>query len=152
MDQFISTMGLKGSALLIDCRSLEAKLYPLSDSRNVILAVNSNVKHELEGSEYAVRRETCEQVAALLGKSTLRDVHLEELESWNLCYLKVNWRLFVSGVDFLGNRSRMNEVSYKRARHVVTENERTLRATKALTADDMSLFGRLMNQSHDSLR
>jgi galactokinase len=81
MDQFVSIMGEKGSALLIDCRSLTARLYPLSDSEHVILAVNSNVKHELEGSEYAVRRQTCEKVAAALGKASLRDLTMHDLHS-----------------------------------------------------------------------
>ena len=81
MDQFVSTMGVRGHALLIDCRSYESKPYPLADPNLAILVVNSNVKHELQGTEYSDRRDTCKQVAKLLGKASLRDATIEDLES-----------------------------------------------------------------------
>lgn len=101
MDQFISSMGIKGHALLIDCRflsnyilnlcsdqffnylflrSYETKPFPLSDPEVSVLVTNSNVKHQLEGSEYSNRRKQCEHVATFLGKKSLRDVTIEELE------------------------------------------------------------------------
>ena len=131
MDQFISTMGIKDHALLIDCRSYESTPYPLSDPNLAILVVNSNVKHQLEGSEYSSRRQECEFVAKFLGKSSLRDASMPELES---------------------RRSELSEISYKRAHHVIGEIERTVQAAKALTENNIELLGALMNQSHDSLR
>jgi galactokinase len=80
MDQFISSLGKESHALLIDCRSLESKLYPLSDPDVSILITNSNVKHELGESEYANRRKNCEEAARLLHKQSLRDVNIDELE------------------------------------------------------------------------
>jgi galactokinase len=79
MDQFISIMGKKDCALLIDCRSLESSLYKLSDPNVAIVITNSNVKHELVGTEYSDRRKSCENAAKLLNKKSLRDVSLEEL-------------------------------------------------------------------------
>ncbi|KAL2297674.1 hypothetical protein Nmel_016228 [Mimus melanotis] len=103
MDQFISVMGKEGHALLIDCRSgsstelsvlcplpwvagdelalsLETVAVPLSDASLVVLITNSNVRHTLTGSEYPTRRQHCEQAAAALGKASLRDATLAELE------------------------------------------------------------------------
>lgn len=72
-------MGLKGHALLIDCRSYEATAFPLNDPDVSILVTNSNVKHHLEGTEYSSRRKQCESVAKILGKKSLREATLEEL-------------------------------------------------------------------------
>ncbi|XP_009322889.1 PREDICTED: galactokinase [Pygoscelis adeliae] len=73
MDQFISVMGKEGHALLIDCRSLETVLVPLTDASLAVLITNSNVRHTLTGSEYPMRRRQCEEAAAALGKARLRD-------------------------------------------------------------------------------
>jgi len=131
MDQFISVMGKENHALLIDCRSMEAKSVPLMDSNVAILIVNSNVKHQLTGSEYPQRRSDCHQAADIMGKKSLRDAHMSDLEA---------------------NKDKMTEVMYRRARHVITEIERTTSAVTALESDDYKNFGNLMNQSHDSLR
>ncbi|KFZ64757.1 Galactokinase, partial [Antrostomus carolinensis] len=98
MDQFISVMGKEGHALLIDCRSLETILVPLTDASLAILITNSNVRHALTGSEYPTRRRQCEEAAAALGKASLRDATMSELEA---------------------ARSRLGEKVYRRARHVV---------------------------------
>lgn len=79
MDQFISTMGSKNNALLIDCKSYESKEYLLNNSDVSILIINSNVKHQLEGSEYSDRRTQCEQVSKILGKKSLREATLPDL-------------------------------------------------------------------------
>lgn len=84
MDQFISVMGKKDHALLIDCRSMTSTLIPLADPNLVILITNSNVKHELTGSEYSSRRTQCQQAALLLKKLSLRDASLEDIECKNL--------------------------------------------------------------------
>ncbi|NXK51976.1 GALK1 Galactokinase, partial [Chauna torquata] len=131
MDQFISVMGKEGHALLIDCRSLETVPVPLTDASLAVLITNSNVRHTLTGSEYPTRRRQCQEAAAALGKAILRDATMAELEA---------------------ARSRLDEEVYRRARHVIGEIERTAQAARALQDRDYSMFGRLMVESHNSLR
>ncbi|KAJ7316031.1 hypothetical protein JRQ81_002193 [Phrynocephalus forsythii] len=131
MDQFISVMGKEGHALLIDCRSLETRLVPLTDSNVVVLVTNSNVRHILTGSEYPTRRRQCEEAAEALGKASLREASLTDLED---------------------SKARLSEEVYRRARHVIGEIERTLRAAEALESRDYQRFGQLMVESHNSLR
>ncbi|XP_069809432.1 galactokinase [Dendropsophus ebraccatus] len=131
MDQFISVMGKEGHALLIDCRSLEVKPLPLTDPKLSVLITNSNVRHELTGSEYPTRRRQCEEAAKVLGKESLRDASLEDLEA---------------------RKDSLSEVCYRRARHVITEIQRTAKAAEALENGDYRLFGKLMVESHNSLR
>uniref|UniRef100_A0A8C4UPJ2 Galactokinase n=1 Tax=Falco tinnunculus TaxID=100819 RepID=A0A8C4UPJ2_FALTI len=131
MDQFISVMGKEGHALLIDCRSLETTLVPLTDASLAVLITNSNVRHTLTGSEYPTRRRQCEEAAAALGKASLRDATMAELEA---------------------ARSRLGEEVYRRARHVIGEIARTVQAAQALQDRDYRMFGRLMVESHNSLR
>ncbi|KAM9177683.1 galactokinase isoform 2-T2 [Mergus octosetaceus] len=131
MDQFISVMGKEGHALLIDCRSLETVPVPLTDASLAVLITNSNVRHALTGSEYPTRRRQCQEAAAALGKTSLRDATMAELEA---------------------ARGRLGEEVYRRARHVISEIERTVRAAQALQDRDYGTFGRLMVESHNSLR
>lgn len=131
MDQFVSVLGKEGHALLIDCRSLEAAPVPLTDPGLVILITNSNVRHSLTGSEYPTRRKQCEEAAAILGKSSLRDATLQDLET---------------------SKDRLDNVTYRRARHVIEEIERTSQAAEALKRGDYKTFGKLMVDSHNSLR
>ncbi|TRZ19696.1 hypothetical protein HGM15179_007429 [Zosterops borbonicus] len=131
MDQFISVMGKEGHALLIDCRSLETVLVPLTDPGLAVLITNSNVRHALTGSEYPARRRHCEEAAAALGKASLRDVTLAQLEE---------------------ARGRLGEEVFRRARHVIGEITRTAQAAQALQNRDYRTFGRLMVESHNSLR
>lgn len=135
MDQFIACFGEKDHAVMLDCRSLEAT--PLSLPREVkLVACNTMVKHQLASSEYNARREECEQGVRILSKhlpniTALRDVSLEDLERWG---------------------PELSDVVYRRCRHVITENDRVLRAAAALRDGDLSTFGELMAQSHQSLR
>uniref|UniRef100_A0A8C1ZLF6 Galactokinase n=2 Tax=Cyprinus carpio TaxID=7962 RepID=A0A8C1ZLF6_CYPCA len=131
MDQFVSVLGKEGHALLIDCRSLEATAVPLADPGLVILITNSNVRHSLTGSEYPTRRKQCEEAAALLGKKSLREATVQDLEA---------------------AKDRLDGVTYRRARHVIEEIERTAQAAEALKRGDYKEFGRLMVESHNSLR
>ncbi|XP_059684262.1 galactokinase [Gavia stellata] len=131
MDQFISVMGKEGHALLIDCRSLETVLVPLTDASLAVLITNSNVRHTLTGSEYPTRRRQCEEAAAALSKASLRDATMAELEA---------------------ARNRLGEEVYRRARHVIGEIARTAQAAQALQDRDYKTFGRLMVESHNSLR
>ncbi|KAJ3607596.1 hypothetical protein NHX12_024647 [Muraenolepis orangiensis] len=131
MDQLVAVLGRKAHALLIDCRSMEVTPVPLSDPSLVILITNSNVRHSLTGSEYPTRRKQCMEAASVLGKGSLRDATLEELE---------------------GARGRMDEVTYSRARHVIQEIQRTVRGSEALKRGSYQEFGKLMVESHNSLR
>lgn len=131
MDQFTAAFGQPEHLLLIDCRTNEATPVPLSDPGVTVLIVNSNVKHELTGGEYAQRRAQCESAARVLGVRALRDATLDQLEA---------------------ARDRLSEVEFRRARHVITENQRTLAAADALRRGDWSEVGRLMYASHESLR
>jgi len=131
MDQFISVMGKPSNALLIDCRSLEGRLVPLSDPAVAVLITNSNVKHQLTGSEYPARRAACLDSAKVLGQPSLRHVTMAMLEDAG---------------------KQLSEEVYRRVRHVVTEIPRTEEAAAALETGDYSTFGRLMVVSHNSLR
>jgi len=131
MDQFTSVLAERDRLLLLDCRTLETQSVPLADPDVAVLVINSNVKHELTGGQYAERRRQCEQAARVLGVSALRDATLEQLEA---------------------ARSKMDDVLYRRARHVISENERTVRAAVALERGHWEELGRLMAASHDSLR
>jgi len=131
MDQFISVMGKKDHLLLIDCRSKEPELVPMSDSSLAILIFNTNVKHELSGGEYGERRAHCEEAARALGIPALRDATVESLEA---------------------AKDKLDPVVYRRARHVIGENERTTQAADAIRAGEWNKLGQLMYASHDSLR
>ncbi|XP_051175831.1 galactokinase-like isoform X2 [Leptopilina boulardi] len=133
MDQFISVMGKEGHALLLDCRDLSIKQIPIEHIEdNVFLITNSNTPHKLSSSAYCERRDSCFEAAKLLNKKSLRDATLEDLK-----VLK---------------SKNCSEVIIKRARHVITEIQRTLEAAVALQNGDLQKFGTLMNESHDSLR
>jgi galactokinase len=131
MDQFVSIHAAKEHALLLDCRSLEHELVPLDTAAVRVVVCNTMVHHELGSSAYNERRASCESAARLLGVEFLRDVTPQML------------------VDRAG---ALDPVMLKRARHVVSENERTLRAAQALKDGDYGEFGRLMYASHESLR
>lgn len=131
MDQFISIMGEQDHALLIDCRSLESRLVPLVDPNVVVLVTNSNVKHSIESSEYSTRRAQCENAAKIIGLKSLRDANEKQLED---------------------NKSKMDDMTYRRARHVIGEIKRTDDAATSLENNNYKLFGELMVQSHNSLR
>jgi len=135
MDQFVSLFGHAQKALLLDCRSLEFKLLPLPDNVRLIIC-NTMVKHELASSAYNERRAQCEEGVRLLSQfypnvRALRDVSIEQLEQ---------------------QRTELPEVIYRRCRHVVTENARVIEAGEALERHDLERFGKLMAESHVSLR
>ncbi len=136
MDQYISAMGRAGHALLIDCRSEEARLVAMPGSdRAAVVVINTNVRHALASGEYALRRQWCEAAVAKLDLASLR-----ETESRGGLALIERERTKLSGDEC------------RAARHVVSENQRTLEGAAAFERGDLELFGRLMNQSHDSLR
>jgi len=135
MDQFISLFGQAQKALLLDCRSLEFRLLPLPDNVRLIIC-NTMVKHALSSSAYNERRAQCEAGVKHLAKfvpnvAALRDVTIEQLEA------------HVGGLE---------DVVYRRCRHVITENARVLSAGDALEQGNLERFGELMAESHRSLR
>jgi galactokinase len=130
MDQFISSLGRAGHALFIDCRSLAYELTPLPEGVTV-LVVDTSAPRTLAASAYNERRAQCEQAARALGTPSLRDVSVETFER---------------------RRGELPDLIARRAAHVIYENQRVLEAVVALRANDVATFGRLMNQSHDSLR
>ncbi|RVE45937.1 hypothetical protein evm_009410 [Chilo suppressalis] len=131
MDQYIVTMGKKGHALLIDCRSLESTQIPMEVADAVILVVNSNVKHQLTGSEYPQRRAQCQEAADKLGKPSLRTARIEDLKELE--------------------RLNCDKLVIMRAKHVIEEIHRTEEVAKSLTQKDLKRVGEMFYQSHDSL-
>ena len=130
MDQLISARGEAGHALLIDCRSLQTTPVPLPEGA-VVVIVESAIKRGLVDSAYNERRQQCEAAARHLGVPALRDADMALLQAR------------AGGLD---------DVTYRRARHVVTENARTLQAAEALRRGDLHQLGELMAQSHESMR
>jgi len=131
MDQFISVMGRQNHLLLLDCRSRKTELVPMSDAAVSLLIVNTNVRHELTGGGYAQRRIQCETAAKDLGVPSLRDATVEMLER---------------------AKGQMDEVVFRRARHVIGEIERTVQAAEGVRASNWPAVGQLMYASHASLR
>ncbi len=128
MDQAISANGSKDHAVRIDCRSYELTKVAVP-SNLVILIINSNIKHQLVGSEYNDRRESCEKAAKIMGIPLLRDANLEMLEKF---------------------KDQMDDETYRRALHVITEDDRVLEASKAFEAGDLKALAKLMYAAHMS--
>ncbi|MBL9167810.1 MAG: galactokinase [Verrucomicrobiales bacterium] len=131
MDQFVSVMAQANHLLLLDCRSRATELIPLVDPQVSVLIINSNVKHELTGGEYAERRSQCEEAARIFGVRSLRDANRSHLESASPC---------------------LTPLVRRRARHVISEIERTIQAAREVRSGDWTEVGRLMYESHTSLR
>jgi len=130
MDQLIATRGVNGHALLIDCRSLACR--PVALPRDVLVMIaHSGVHHTHAGGKYNTRRAQCIEAAAHYRVPMLRDLDFAGLER---------------------GKTGLNDIAYRRARHVVTENARTLAAADALAAGDLRTMGRLMGESHASMR
>ncbi len=130
MDQMISAAGVEDRALLIDCRSLETRSAPLPPDTAVVI-LDTNTRRGLVDSKYNERREQCESAARHFGLAALRDIDVE---------------------TFAEREHELDALRRKRARHVITENERTLRARDAMNAGDANTLGSLMIESHISLR
>jgi galactokinase len=135
MDQFICGFGREHNAIMLDCRSLEFSLVPIPDQVRLVIC-NSKVKHALASGEYNARRAECATAVQALRAfdpaiRALRDVTLEMLDA---------------------HRDRLSDVVYRRARHVVTENQRVIEASAALAKNDLARCGELMFESHESLR
>jgi len=133
MDQFISVNGKENHALLLDCRDLSYKLAPIPDHVALVIA-NTMVKHSVAGGDYPTRRRESEAACAVIashrpGVPFLRDATLEDLEKWG---------------------QEMEPKSRMRAKHVISEDLRTVAACEALLKGDMKELGRLMAEAHRS--
>jgi galactokinase len=135
MDQFISALGRRDHALLLDCRDLSYRPVPLPAGTQIVVC-NSNVERTLAGSAYNQRRQECEEAVRIL-------------KQW---YPKIMALRDVSVAQFREHEADLPEPIRARARHVITENGRALRGGAALDAGDLAAFGQLMNESHMSLR
>lgn len=130
MDQTISACGKKGCVMRLDCRTLDKQHVKVPEGLEILI-VNSNVKHALVGGEYNERRAQCEKAAAVLGVKALRDATMEMLDA---------------------KKSELDDVTYRRARHVITEDDRVLAAVKAFESGDLAKLAQLMYASHCSMR
>jgi galactokinase len=117
--------------MLLDCRSQQIEHIPFSDPNLTVLIINTNVKHELSGGDYAERRAQCESAARKLNVASLRDATLDTLET---------------------RCQELTDAEYPRARHAIGEIARTVEAAAAIRAGQWPQVGRLMYASHDSLR
>jgi galactokinase len=136
MDQFASGMGAADHALFLNCDTLDYKRVPLKLDGMKIVIANTNKRRGLADSKYNERRAQCESAVEEISKEKkikhLSDLNLDEFNALSHLISDATVR--------------------RRARHVITENNRTLRAIEALNQGDVASFGQLMNQSHDSLR
>ncbi len=136
MDPFVAKFAKAGNALLVDSRSLKCEYVPVPPGCSILVCV-TGVKRALATTEYNKRRQQCQQAVSALSETlnrplaSLRDLTLDELK---------------------GVEGRIDRVLYMRALHILSENERTLRTVSALREDDRSLVGKLMLESHMSLR
>jgi galactokinase len=130
MDQLASARGRRDNAILLDCRSLELEWVPIPHRASIAI-LDTGTRRELQSSAYNERRRECEEAAAALGVRSLREV---------------------SAADLRSGSTETSSPVWRRARHVVTENDRTVAAAEAMRAGDAESMGRLMNESHASLR
>ena len=133
MDQSVSLMATVGSALLLDCRDLSTRNIPFDVAAHglELLIIDTQAHHALTDGGYAERRASCESVALKLGIHSMRELTIAQLEA---------------------SRDSITSVEYLRARHAVSEMQRVLDCVEALSISDFEKVGRLINQSHASLR
>ena len=136
MDQFAVCMGQENHALFLNCATLDYEAIPLKMDGYKLIIANTNKRRGLADSKYNERRGECDTAVDMLGN---------KLKIENLSQL--NYAEFIDLKDYISDPTVL-----RRAKHVVSENNRVLDAIKALKSDDLISFGRLMNESHDSLR
>lgn len=136
LDQYASLNCIEGYTMLLDCRSLDAKMLPFPSGRVAIVLCDTTIRRELVASEYNARRAQCEMAVSILQPfypliGSLRDVNIEMLEAY---------------------RELMDPITWRRAKYVVEENSRTLEAAVALESGDLNHFGELLLASHRGLQ
>lgn len=136
MDQFAIGMGKEGCAVLLDCNTLNYEYAPLDLKGVSIVIMNTNKRRELADSKYNERRSECERAL----KELQRKLPIKSLGDLSINEFEKNKELITNPTD------------RKRAKHAVYENQRTLQAVERLKAGDLKTFGKLMNESHISLR
>jgi galactokinase len=137
MDQFSSAMGKKDHVIFLDCKDLSYELIPLKMEGHKLVITNTNKKRSLAAVKYNERRSQCDQALEILKKFLPKIRFLGEVS-------KEDFEKFGSYIT--------DPVLYKRARHVITEDDRVLKSIEALKANDLVQFGELMKMSHVSLR
>ncbi len=131
MDQFASAFGENNRLVLIDCQSGQPTLVPFENPDLTVIVANTCVAHELSDGGYAARRKNTEDGLAIIGKNSWRDVSPADVES---------------------AKDQMDDTTYRRSRHVVSEIQRVMDAVKALESNHFAALGTLMDASHTSLR
>jgi len=136
MDQFASAMGKENNAIFLDCNTLEYEYAPIVLKDAKVVVTNSKVKHSLVDSAYNDRRNSCEkaveELKSVIDINTLGELSIEEYEKYKTAI--------------------KDDIRVLRAKHAVYENQRTIQAVQALRNNDLETFGKLMNESHISLR
>ncbi len=136
MDQFAVALGEKGSAIFLDTKNLDYEIVPLNMKGYKIIISNTNKPRELSSSAYNERREQCEEAVEILKKNGYKINSLRDVKSKDLREIK----------------KLLPEINFKRVKHVVEENERVLKSVKLLKDGEIKEFGKLLNQSHSSLK
>ena len=130
MDQYSSMFGVKESAMLLDCRTMDSQLFKIDFKNYTLMLINTNVKHDLSESAYNNRRAVCENISEKLHIKALRDATKEDLN---------------------GIKTEIKEEDYQKARYVIEENMRVLLFSEAIRKDDIKTLGKLLYQSHEGL-
>ncbi|HCE53729.1 MAG TPA: galactokinase [Lutibacter sp.] len=131
MDQYASMFGIKNNALLLDCRTIKSKSFEINFKDHELLLINTNVKHSLSDSAYNDRRSVCESIAGMLKVKALRDTTEFDLETI---------------------KERITPENYQKALYVIQENDRVIKASKAIEAGDLETLGNLIYASHNGLQ
>ena len=131
MDQYASMFGIENHALLLDCRTVKSKPFKIDFKDHELILINTNVKHSLSDSAYNDRRSVCESIAGMLNVKALRDATKFDLE---------------------GIENKVTPENYQKALYVIQENERAIKASKAMEAGDLKTLGKLIYASHNGLQ
>ena len=131
MDQYASMFGIKNHALLLDCRSIEAKPFEINFDNHELMLINTNVKHSLSDSAYNDRRSVCEKISEMLNIKALRDAKEDDLKQV---------------------KNKVSDEDYQKALFVIQENKRAEQASKAMEDGDLERLGKLIYGSHDGLQ
>lgn len=131
MDQYASMFGIKNNALLLDCRTIKSKPFEINFKDHELLLINTNVKHSLSDSAYNDRRSVCESIAGMLKVKALRDATEFDLETI---------------------KESITPENYQKALYVIQENDRVLKASKAIESGDLETLGNLIYASHAGLQ
>jgi galactokinase len=131
MDQYASMFGIKNSALLLDCRTVQSKPYKIDFKDHQLVLINTNVKHSLSDSAYNDRRSVCESISEMLKIKALRDATVYDLE---------------------GLKNKITPENYQKALFVIEENNRVIEASKAIEAGNLKALGKLIYASHKGLQ